>query len=124
MKTLRFLFFRALLLIAFITTYVYLLFGQERQHSVPIVRNAAWNDLVTQIDSMPGDSRRETLGKEIVLIQKFLREHQFEVSVGVYDVAVFRAIDEARARLQKADKDLEAIKNELSYKEYEARGGR
>ena len=124
MKTLRFLFFRALLLIAFITAYVYFLFGQERQHSVPIIRNAAWNDLVTQIDSMPGDSRRETLGKEIVLIQKFLKEHQFEVSVGVYDVGVFRAIDEARARLQKADKDLEAIKNELSYKEYEARGGR
>jgi len=92
--------------------------------SVSIVRNAAWNDLVRQMDPMTDDSPQETLGKEIVLIQKFLREHQFEVSIGIYDIAVFRAIDQARARLQKADKDLEAIKNELSYKENQARGGR
>src|SRR6266446_833654 len=92
--------------------------------SVSIVRNAAWNDLVRQMDPMTDDSPQETLGKEIVLIQKFLREHQFEVSIGIYDIAVFRAIDQARARLQKADKDLETIKNELSYKEYQARDGR
>jgi hypothetical protein len=124
MKTVRFLVFRALLLVTFITAYVYFLFGQERQQSVSIVRNAAWNDLVRQMDPMTDDSPQETLGKEIVLIQKFLREHQFEVSVGIYDIAVFRAIDQARARLQKADKDLETIKNELSYKENQARGGR
>ena len=123
MKTVRFLVFRALLLVTFITAYVYFLFGQERQQSVSIVRNAAWNDLVRQMDPMTDDSPQETLGKEIVLIQKFLREHQFEVSVGIYDIAVFRAIDQARARLQKADKDLETIKNELSYKENQARGG-
>ena len=124
MKTVRFLVFRALLLVTFITAYVYFLFGQERQQSVSIVRNAAWNDLVRQMDPMTDDSPQETLGKEIVLIQKFLREHQFEVSVGIYDIAVFRAIDQARARLQKADKDLETIRNELSYKENQARGGR
>jgi hypothetical protein len=124
MKTVRFLVFRALLLVTFITAYVYFLFGQERQQSVSIVRNAAWNDLVRQMDPMTDDSPQETLGKEIVRIQKFLREHQFEVSVGIYDIAVFRAIDQARARLQKADKDLETIKNELSYKENQARGGR
>lgn len=50
MKTVRFLVFRALLLVTFITAYVYFLFGQERQHSVSIVRNAAWNDLVRQMD--------------------------------------------------------------------------
>ncbi len=65
-----------------------------------------------------------SLGKEIVLIQKFLREHQSEVSVGIYDITVFKAIDQVRARLQKADKDLETIKNELSYKEYLAKGWR
>jgi len=124
MKTVRYLVFRALLLVTFITAYVYFLFGQERQQSVSIVRNAAWNDLVRQMDPMTDDSPQETLGKEIVLIQKFLREHQFEVSVGIYDTAVFRAIDQARARLQKADKDLETIKNELSYKENQVRGGR
>ena len=124
MKTVRFLVFRALLLVTFITACVYFLFGQERQQSVSIVRNAAWNDLVRQMDPMTDDSPQETLGKEIVLIQKFLSEHQFEVSIGIYDIAVFRAIDQARARLQKADKDLETIKNELSYKENQARGGR
>jgi hypothetical protein len=120
MKTVRFLVFRALLLITSITAYFYFLYGQERERGVPIVRKAAWNDLVRQMDPMTDDS----LGKEIVLIQKFLREHQSEVSVGIYDIAVFRAIDQARARLQKADKDLETIRNELSYKEYQAKGGR
>ena len=124
MKTIRFLIFRVFLLVAFITTYLYFLYGQERERGVPIVRNAAWNDLIRQMDPATDDSPHETLGKEIVLIQKFLREHQSEVSVGIYDIAVFKAIDQVRARLQKADKDLETIRNELSYKEFQARGGR
>ena len=95
MKTIRFLVFRVFLLIALITTYLYLLYGQEREHGVPIVRNAAWNDLVRVMDPSVDDSPRETLGKEIVLIQKFLREHQSEVSVGIYDVTVFKAIEQA-----------------------------
>jgi hypothetical protein len=123
-KIIRFLVFRVFLLIAFLTTYLYFLYGQEREQSVPIVRNAAWNDLVRQIDLSMDDSPHETLAKEIVLIQKFLREHQSEVSVGIYDITVFKAIDQARARLQKADKDLETVKNELSYKEYQSIGGR
>ena len=124
MKAVRSLIFRVLLLITFITAYLCFLYGQERQHSVSIVRNAAWNDLVRQMDPLTDDSPQETWGKEIVLIQKFLREHQSEVSVGIYNIAVFRAIDQARARLQKADKDLETIRNESSYKEYQARDGR
>lgn len=124
MKSVRFLVFRVLLLIAFLTTYLYFLYGQEHEHGVPIARNAAWNDLVRQIDPSSDDSPRDTLGKEILLIQNFLREHQSEVTVGIYDIAVFRAIDQVRARLQKADKDLETIRNELSYKEYQAKGGR
>jgi hypothetical protein len=124
MKAVRSLIFRVLLLITFITAYLCFLYGQERHQSVSIVRNAAWNDLVRQMDPVTDDSPQETWGKEIVLIQKFLREHQSEVSVGIYDIAVFRAIDQARARLQKADKDLETIRNELSYKEYQARDGR
>ena len=118
MKTIPFVVFRGFLLIAFLTTYLYLSYGQERQHTVSIVRNAAWNDLVRQIDPS------QTLGAEIVLIQKFLREHQFEASVGVYDIAVFKAIDQVRVRLQQADKDLETIRNELSYKGYLAKGRR
>jgi hypothetical protein len=123
-KIIRFLVFRVFLLIAFLTTYLYFLYGQEREQEVPIVRNAAWNDLIRQIDLSMDDSPHETLAKEIVLIQKFLREHQSEVSVGVYDITVFKAIDQARTRLQKADKDLQTIKDELSYKEYQSIGGR
>jgi hypothetical protein len=124
MKAVRFLFFRALLLITFITTYLYFLYGQEREHVVPIARNATWNDLVHQIDPSVYGSAHETLGTEVTLIEKFLREHQPEVNVGVYDIAVLKAIDQVRVRLQQADKDLEAIRKEMSNKEYEARGGR
>jgi hypothetical protein len=123
MKSVRFLAFRLFLLIAFLA-YLYALYEQERQQGVPIARNAAWNDLVRQIDPSMDDSPHETLGTEIVLIQKFLREHQSEVSLGIYDITVFKAIDQARARRQKADKDLETIKNELSYKEYQAKSWR
>jgi|SRR5260370_12859861 hypothetical protein len=124
MKTIRFLVFRVFLLIAFITTYLYFLYGQERGYVVPIVRNAAWNDFVTQIRFVPNDSPQGCPVKEILLIQKFLAEHQSEVKVGTYDITVFRAIDQARARLQKADKDLETIKSELSYKEEQAKLGK
>ena len=124
MKTICFLAFRGFLLIAFLTTYLYFLYGQEREHIVPIVRNVAWNDFVHQIDASVDNSAHQSLGTEIVLIQKFLLEHQFEASVGVYDLAVFKAIDQVRVRLQQADKDLETIRNELSYKEYQAKGRR
>ena len=124
MKTVRFLVFRALLLITFVTTYLYFLFGEEREHLVPIARNAAWNDLVRQMDPSVDDSARETLGTQVVLIQKFLHEHRTEVNVQVYDITVFKAIDQVRARLRQADRDLQTIRNELSYKEYEPRDGR
>lgn len=124
MKAVRFLFFRVSLLIAFITTYLYFLFGQERRPLVHVARNAAWNDLVRQLDPTLDNQPRETLGTEVALIEKFLEQHQFEVSVGTYDITVLRAIDQARARLQKADKDLETIKSNLSRKEYQAQGGR
>ena len=60
----------------------------------------------------------------MLIIQKFLKPHETEVKVGIYDVEVFKAIDQARARLQKADRDLEMLRNELSYKETQARLGR
>jgi hypothetical protein len=124
MKTIRFLIFRLFLLIAFVMTYLCLLYGQERGHVVPILRNAAWNDLIRQINPRVDQTAQETLGKEILLVQSFLVEHQSEVSVRIYDLNVFRAIDQVRARLQKADKDLETIKKELSYKEQIAKGGK
>ena len=124
MKTVRLLVFRVLLLITFITAYLYFLYGQEREHFVLIARNAAWNDFVRRIDPSVDNSAHDTLGTQVVLIQKFLREHQSEVNVQVYDVAVFKAIDQVRVRLHEADRDLETIRNELSYKEYETNRGR
>lgn len=123
-KTIRLLVFRALLLFAFFTSYLYLSYGREPRDRVPITRNVAWNDFVIQIDPTLDESPKETLGKELVVIQKFLTEHRFEVTLGIYDITVFRAIDQARARLQKADKDLERISNELSYKGDRAQLGR
>ena len=122
MKTTRLLVFRALLLITFITTYLYFLYGQEREHFVPIARNAACNDLARQIDPSADNSAHETLGTEVVLIQKFLREHPSEVNV--YDIAIFKATGQVRVRLQQADRDLETIRNELSYKDHETNRGR
>ena len=60
----------------------------------------------------------------MLVIQKFLKAHETEVQVGIYDLEVFRAIDKARARLQKADKDLETLRNELSYREEQVKLGR
>jgi len=70
------------------------------------VRNVAWNDFISQIKFLPDDSPQDSLDKEMFVVQKFLKAHETEVRVGIYDVEVFRAIDQARARLQKADRDL------------------
>jgi hypothetical protein len=112
------------LLLVLISSYVYATYGKESPSLVRIVRNAAWNDLVSQIRFSPDDSPQDSLGKEMLVIQRFLKAHETEVRVGVYDLEVFRAIDQARARLQRADKDLDTLRNELSYKEEQARLGR
>ena len=91
---------------------------------VHIMRNVAWNDFITQIKFLPDDSPQESLDKEMVVIQRFLKAHETETRVDIYDLEVFKAIDRARARLQKADKDLETLGRELSYKEQQARLGR
>jgi hypothetical protein len=88
------------------------------------VRNVAWNDFVSQIKFLPDDSPEDSLDKELLVVQKFLKAHETEMRVGIYDLEVFRAIDRARARLQKADRDLETLRNELSYKEEQAKLGR
>jgi len=84
--------------------------------NVYIVRNVAWNDFIAQIASVPSESPQDSLGTEMLIIQKFLKSHETEVKVGIYAVEVFKAIDQARARLQKADRNLETLRNELSYK--------
>ena len=124
MKITRVRFSRAFLLFPLVSSYVYAAYGKESPSLIRIVRNAAWNDLITQIKFLPDDSPQDSLDKEILVIQKFLKAHETEVQVGVYDLVVFRAIDKARARLQRADKDLETLRNELSYREEQAKLGR
>ena len=123
MNIIRTLVFRTIVIIALIGSCVYLACGKEGP-SVYIVRNVAWNDFVDQVVPVPYESPQDSLGKEMRIIQKFLKLHETEVRVGIYDIEVFKAIDQARARLQKADRDLETLRNELSYKETQARLGR
>jgi len=113
-----------LLVVSFATECVYLTYGKEAPGLVPIARNLAWNDFITQIRFLPEDSPQDSINKEMLIIQRFLKQHETETSAGVYDLAVFRAIDHVRARLHKADKDLETLRNELSCKEAQAQQGR
>jgi len=124
MYVLRTQLFRAIVVVMLISSCIYLAYGKESPPSVYIVRNVAWNDFIAQIASVPYESPQDSLGKEMLIIQKFLKSHEAEVRVGIYDVEVFRAIDQARARLEKADSDLETLRNELSYKEEQAKLGR
>jgi hypothetical protein len=124
MYVLRTQLFRAIVVVMLISSCIYLAYGKDSPPSVYIVRNVAWNDFIAQIASVPYESPQDSLGKEMLIIQKFLKSHETEVKVGIYDVEVLRAIDQARARLQKADRDLETLRNELSYKEEQAKLGR
>jgi hypothetical protein len=123
MKMVRTQLFRAIVIITLISSCVYLADGKESPN-IYIVRNVAWNDFIAQIASVPYEAPQDSLGKEMLIIQKFLKSHETEVRVGIYDVEVFKAIDQARTRVQKADRDLETLRNELSYKEEQARLGR
>lgn len=116
--------FRGLLLVALTGSHAYLTYGKEDPSFVPITRNVAWNDFLAQIKFLPDDSPQDSLDKEMLVIHKFLKAHETEARVGIYDLEVFRAIDQARARLQKADKDLETPRNELSYRAEQAKLGR
>jgi hypothetical protein len=118
------LLFRAFLLVTLIGSYVFLTHGKKGSSFVHSVRKEAWNDLITQIKFVPADSPEDSIDKEIVVMQRFLKAHEAEVRVDIYDLEVFKAIDRARPRLQKANGDLETLRNELSYKEEKAKLGR
>jgi hypothetical protein len=124
MKIIRRLLLYAFLLLAVAGSYVSRANGEGDRFLVPIARNIAWNEFVSQIQYLPDDSMEDSLCREALIIQKFLKAHETERKVGIYDLEMFRAIDQARARLQKADKDLETLRNELSYKEGQETLGR
>ena len=92
--------FRAIGVVMLISSCVYLTYGKDNYPSIYIARNIAWNDFIAQIASVAYESPQDSLGKEMLIIQKFLKSHESEVSVGIYDVEVFRAIDQARARIK------------------------
>jgi hypothetical protein len=116
MNTVRNLLFRAFLLVTLISSRVYLTYGKEGPSLTHIMRDVAWNGFITQITFCPGDSPQDSLDKEMFVIQKFLQAHESEVRVALYDLEVVKAIDQVRDRLQKADRGLETLRNELSYK--------
>jgi len=79
MKTIiRGLLFRACLLVTLIVSWVFLTYGKDGSSVVHIVRNEAWNDLVSQIKFVPENSPEDSIDKEMVVIQKFLNAHQTE----------------------------------------------
>jgi len=124
MNLTRILRFGAFLLVTLTGLCVCRMFGKGHESVAPIMRNVAWNDFVSQIKALPDDSAEDSFAKETLTIQTFLKAHETEATIGIYDLEVFKAIDRARARLQKADKDLEALRNELSYREQQAKLGR
>src|SRR5215471_13578918 len=124
MSILRTIFSRTFLLAIFFETYIYLTYGEEGHSLAPIARNLAWNDLITQIRLLPVDPPRSFTGQGNAGHPEISERNETEINVGVYDLAVFRAIDQVRARLHKADKDLETVRNELSCKEEPAKLGR
>jgi hypothetical protein len=72
MKMIRTQFFRAIVVITLISSCVYLAHGKESPN-VYIVRNVAWNDFIAEIASVPYESPQDSLGKEMLIIQKFLK---------------------------------------------------
>src|SRR5258707_2243106 len=102
MNITRILPLRAFLLITLLILFACLTYGTEgRPPAVHIVRNFAWNDFISQINFLPDDSPQDSVDKELLVVQKFLKAHETEVRVGVYDLEVFRAIDQARARCRR-----------------------
>jgi hypothetical protein len=52
-----------------------------REHGVPITRNTAWNDLLDQFDTGRTNASNESVSSDLLLIQKFVKEHKTEVTV-------------------------------------------
>ena len=84
--------------------------SQETHPPLPIPRNAAWNDFQRQV--IAAHTNLET-------VRLYLTQHQTEVRLDEYDVPTLRALQDSRDELRQAEKDLQVIQDELSYKESE-----
>ena len=72
----RTLLFRAIVMVTLISLCIYLTYGKASPSIVYIVRDVAWNDFIAQIASVPYESPQDSLGKEMRIIQKFLKAHE------------------------------------------------
>src|SRR5260370_21857445 len=102
MNTLRSLLFRTLVPVSFATICVYLTYAKEGPALVLIARNLAWNDFITQIKFLPQDSPQDSIDKEMLLIQRFMKEHEIETNVVVYNHALFPPTHHVRARFPQS----------------------
>jgi hypothetical protein len=89
---------RVFLLLTVAGSYICLAYGKGDGSVVRIARNVAWNDFVFQIRFLPDDSSEGSFAREVLIIQKFLKAHETEPRIGIYDLEVFRAIDRSRAQ--------------------------
>jgi hypothetical protein len=71
------------LILALLTTC--LLRISDREHTVLITRNAAWNDPLDRFGTGRTQASNESVSSDLLLIQRFLQEHETEVTVAVYD---------------------------------------
>jgi hypothetical protein len=89
---------RVFLLLTVAGSYICLAYGKGDGPVVRIARNVAWNDFVFQIRFLPDDSSEGSFAREVLIIQKFLKAHETEPRIEIYDLEVFRAIDRSRAQ--------------------------
>jgi hypothetical protein len=121
MNSIRNVPFHAVLLVILTSSYSFPMYGREDTSIVHIVRNVAWNDFITQIEFLRDDSPQDSLDKEMLVIHRFLKAFEIEVRVDIHDLEALKAIDQRRARLQKADRDLETLRDELSFGDRQAK---
>lgn len=55
---------RGFFLVALLASCFYLAYGNDHRPVVPIARNVAWNDFISQIKFLPEDSPQDSLDKE------------------------------------------------------------
>src|SRR5258707_12599813 len=113
MNIIRILLLRAFVLVILISPFVYLTYGKEGPSVVQIMRNVAWNDFITQIKFLPDDSPQDSLDSEMLVILKFLKAHETEGRVGIYDLEVFRAINRQRLSFPKRVRNLKRLRSSL-----------
>ena len=83
----------------------------QEQQVIPIPRNFAFNHMVTSLIRAHD---------HISILHRFMKSHEHQVKLAVYDIETFRALDSAEQELQEAANDLRAIREQLEWKEQSA----